>query len=79
MRPGFDFVVERTQFLDARPDRRAADVKLLREFRARNTVGILAQRGKDFGVSGHNFSAIDETRQIFHISKRFNQIATFDY
>jgi hypothetical protein len=63
MRFGLDFVIERAQFLDARPDRRAADAQLLREFRARHAVGIGAQRGEDFGVSRHILLKIAQRRK----------------
>ncbi len=56
MRAGLDFVAERAQCLDARPDRRAADPQLTGDVRARDPVEVPAQGGQDFGVGGHSKS-----------------------
>jgi hypothetical protein len=53
MRAGLDFVAGLAQFLNPRPDRRAADGEFFRKLRAGNAAGIGAERGKDFGVSRH--------------------------
>ena len=45
VRAGLDVVAQRAQFLDARPDRRAADAELLRKFRAGDGAVLPARAG----------------------------------
>src|SRR5260221_11566675 len=54
VRTGLDFVAERAEFVDSRPDGGAADAEFLRKFRACDAAFAGgAQGGENLGVNGH--------------------------